>query len=169
MSGRLRRRFIAVEPGDLQQRLAGIDLQPDADGRFRVNDIFCGNDTWQAAVASLMAGSDLVAMNMRGFTPQDKGCVYELQVLIKSVPAGRIVVLADRADRPRVLQATLAECARAVSLRSPSRASRDPLTILEVGDDDPSAVQALLAIADVALADCAGHDRRSAAPDGAIP
>jgi len=168
LSGRLRRRFI-IEPGDLQQRLAGIDLRPDADGRFRVNDIFCGNDTWQAAVASLMAGSDLVAMDLRGFTPQNKGCVYELQVLIESVPAGRIVVLADRTTDLAFLQATLAECARAVSLRSPNRASRDPLTILEVGNDDPSAVQALLAIADVALAGSAGHDRRSAAPDGAIP
>ena len=105
LSGRLRRRFI-IERGDLQQRLAEIDLRPDADGRFRVNEIFCGNDTWQAAVASLMAQSNLVAMDLRGFSPQNRGCVwcvYELQALLDTV-------LASRRPRQTDLEASRLQC-----------------------------------------------------------
>jgi hypothetical protein len=150
LSGRLRRRFI-IEPGDLQRRLAEIDLRPDPDGRFRVNDIFCGSDTWEAAVHSLMAETDLVAMDLRGFSPQNKGCVYELQVLLDTVSASRIVVFADRSTDLPFLDRTLAECARAMATTSPNQSSRDPLTVLNVGDDDRSAVRALLSIADTAL------------------
>ena len=107
----------------MQQRLAEIDLRPDADGRFRVNEIFCGNDTWQAAVASLMAQSDLVAMDLRGFSPQNRGCVYELQTLLDTVPAGRVVVFADRSTDLPFLHRTLADCARTMSSASPNKAA----------------------------------------------
>jgi hypothetical protein len=152
LSGRLRSRFI-IEPRDLQQRLAGIDLRPDADGRFRVNDIFCGNDRWQAAVESLMAETDLVAMDLRGFSPQNKGCVYELQMLLDAVPTSRIVVFADRSTDLAFLDRTLAGCARAMAPASPNRSSGGPVTVLDIRENDRGAVHALLGIGDAALAD----------------
>ena len=139
----------------MRQRLAEIDLRPDADGRFRVNDIFCGNDTWQTAVESLMAETDLVAMDLRGFSPQNKGCVYELQMLLDTVPANRIVVFADRSTDLPFLNRTLAGCARAMAPMSPNRSSPDPLRVLDVRDNERSAVHALLRVADATMVDLA--------------
>ena len=153
LSGRLRHRFI-IEPGDLERRLAEIDLRPDADGRFRVNDIFCGNETWQAAVERLMAQTDLVVMDLRGFSPQNKGCAFELQALLDTVPIGRFVLLVDSSDQP-FLRRTLAECARRIPATSPNKEIRDPITMLEVGKSDLAAVNALLAIADSVFAQTA--------------
>jgi hypothetical protein len=161
LSGRLRRQFV-IEPGDLQRRLAEIDLRPDADGRFRVNDIFCGNDTWQAAVERLMAQSDLVAMDLRGFSPQNRGCTFELQALLDTVPITRFVLLVDNStDRP-LLRRTLTESAGRMAPASPNSGSIDPLTLLEVGRDDRRAVDVLLAVGDAVLAGAPGPARKAA-------
>ena len=67
----------------------------DPDGRYRVNELFCGNDGWRPAVTRLMAESDLVAMDLRGFSAGNQGCLFELQSLIDIVPVARVVLLTD--------------------------------------------------------------------------
>jgi hypothetical protein len=100
LSGRLRHRFI-IEPGDLERRFAEVDNRPDPDGRYRVNEFFCGNDAWRPAVTRLMAESDLVAMDLRGFSAANQGCLFELQSLIDTVPVARVVLLTDKStDAP---------------------------------------------------------------------
>ena len=42
--GRLRHLFIRT-PDDLRQRLAAIDHRPDPDARFRINQLFCSDDS----------------------------------------------------------------------------------------------------------------------------
>ena len=59
LAGKLRDRFI-VEPADVPARLAAIDDRCDLDARWRVTQLFCGNEAWRAAVLGLMARSDLV-------------------------------------------------------------------------------------------------------------
>ena len=68
---------------------------PHPDGRYRVNELFCGNDGWRPAVTRLMAESDLVAMDLRGFSVGNQGCLFELQSLLDIVPVARIVLLTD--------------------------------------------------------------------------
>ena len=101
LAGRLRERFI-VDPAEVPARLAAIDDRCDLDARWRVTELFCGNDAWRAAVLGLMARSDLVAMDLRDFGPDNQGCIFELQALIDLVPAGRVALLVDGSTRPRV-------------------------------------------------------------------
>jgi hypothetical protein len=151
LSGRLRHRFI-IEPGDLERRFAELDNHPDPDGRYRVNEFFCGNDAWQPAVTRLMANSDLVAMDLRGFSPANQGCLFELQSLIDTVPVARVVLLADASTDAPFLRQTLSECWQRMDAASPNRRATDPLTLLETGGRDVAAVAALLAIADQVVA-----------------
>jgi hypothetical protein len=151
LSGRLRHRFV-IEPGDLERRLAEVDNQPDPDGRYRVNELFCGNDAWRPAVTRLMANSDLVAMDLRGFTASNQGCLFELQSLIDTVPVARVVLVTDRSTDAPFLQQTLTECWRRMDAGSPNRQTVGALTLLETGQRDVTAVAALLAIADKVLA-----------------
>ncbi|MBC7727782.1 MAG: hypothetical protein H7242_09225 [Microbacteriaceae bacterium] len=98
LDGGLAQRFIHT-PADVAPRLAGFDLAPDADGRFRINELYCHDTTWQDALAALVQHSDVVLMDLRGFQAHNAGCLHELATLARasSEPQrlARVVVLVD--------------------------------------------------------------------------
>lgn len=99
LGGRLGERFIAT-PAQVPQRLAEFDLRPDPDGRYRVNECYCFDGTWQAALAALVQRADVVLMDLRGFQAKNAGCRHELGVLSQAANVQRVVLLHDeRTDR----------------------------------------------------------------------
>jgi hypothetical protein len=98
LSGRLARRFIDG-PETLDLRLSETDLEPDPDGRFRVSDYFCYDDTWLTVLSRLADESDAVLMDLRGFTPQNRGVTHEINVLVDDVQLGQVVFVTDRHHR----------------------------------------------------------------------
>jgi hypothetical protein len=119
LSGQLGSAYISTGT-DLDQRVAKLDLRPDPDGRYRVNEFFCRNDTWQQTVTKLMAQSDLVAMDLRAFTSERKGCIFELSALIDGVPLQRVVLLIDQTTDEPLLRQTLADLWRRINPQSPN-------------------------------------------------
>ncbi len=69
---KLARRFIDGY-ATLTRRLNEMDVLPDRDGRFRVNDFFCYDDRWRMVLSSLVRESDAVLMDLRGFTCRNAG------------------------------------------------------------------------------------------------
>lgn len=99
LGGRLGERFIAT-PAQVPQRLADFDLRPDPDGRYRVNECYCFDGTWQAALVALVQRADVVLMDLRGFQAKNAGCRHELGVLSQAPNVQRVVLLHDdRTDR----------------------------------------------------------------------
>ncbi len=94
MTGGLRRRFIA-SPDDLARRLAESAPRPDPDGRYRVEEWFCLENAWRPTVEALLGGSDVVLMDLRGFTPQRQGTRYELELLVRTGTLDRTLLLID--------------------------------------------------------------------------
>ena len=94
LDGGLAQRFIATD-ADVAPRLAGFDLRPDAEGRFRINECYCHDTTWRCALDALVQRSDVVLMDLRGFQVHNAGCVHELQTLAQAQRLGRVVVLVD--------------------------------------------------------------------------
>lgn len=94
LSGQLHTRFIGSQE-DLDRCMAQLDLAPDVDGRFRVNECYCFDHTWQAALAALVARSDVVLMDLRGFHAENRGCLHELKVLSTAAGVRRVVVMYD--------------------------------------------------------------------------
>jgi hypothetical protein len=100
LNGALAQRFIAT-PVQVAERIAGFDWLPDPDGRYRINECYCFDSTWQMALQALAARADVVLMDLRGFRPENHGCRYELRVLATASHLRRVVVLHDRdTDRP---------------------------------------------------------------------
>ncbi len=96
---RLPERFIH-RPADVPARLAAFDLLPDAEGRYRINECYCHDTTWQQALQALVGQSDVVLMDLRGFQAHNAGCVHELGVLARARALRRVVVLVDaKTDR----------------------------------------------------------------------
>jgi hypothetical protein len=143
--GRLDRLFIRT-PQDLAGRLDALDHRPDPDGRFRINQLFCADAMWRDAVTRLMTEASLVVMDLRGFGPQRRGCAFELQTLLDTVPLDRLVVLFDRTTDRRALDALLDERWHELDPASPNLGSAQPkLRLVDASAGDVRAVRRLLA------------------------
>ena len=107
ISGKLNRCFIK-DNDTLQSSLAGIESRPDRDGRYRINDYFCYADTWQSVLARLVANSSVVFMDLRNFSDQNNGCVYEIAELLANVPLSKLVFAIDGTTNTTFLSSTMA-------------------------------------------------------------
>ncbi len=94
LARRIRMQFV-TDDTDLDRRLANLDLRPDPDGLYRINQFFCFADTWQCAVQRLSRQTDVVLMDLREFSRENRGCLYELQTLREFVSPDRVLLLID--------------------------------------------------------------------------
>lgn len=94
ISFRLSRRFVRDE-SMIDRRLVSLDLRPDRDGRYRVNELMCHDDTWRPVVESLISSVDVILLDLRGFGPQNAGVIDELERLVALVPLHKVVALVD--------------------------------------------------------------------------
>jgi hypothetical protein len=122
LSGKLARRFIDGLQ-TLELRLSETDPYPDEDGRFRVSDFFCYDDTWQMVLSRLADESDAVLMDLRSFSAQNAGVVYEINELINVVPLGRVVFVVDDTTDEEFLRQTVQEAWDRMRPTSPNRSS----------------------------------------------
>lgn len=140
-AGRLRSLFVDSSEA-LRRRLASLAPVTDPDGRFRIEELFCFDTTWQAVVATLLSESDRVLVDLRGFTEERRGTLHELELIGREDAFGRtVLIIDDRTDtslmdrivaaapgggRPRVVGADPDPGAVVEMLLSPEIASHTP-------------------------------------------
>jgi hypothetical protein len=95
LNGRLAELYVRA-PQDVSQRIDHLDLQPDPDGRFRINEVYCHDSTWRAALEALLDASDTVLMDLRSFSANNAGCIFELEQLVRRVATDNIVFVCDK-------------------------------------------------------------------------
>jgi hypothetical protein len=144
LNGRLSRAFVK-DQDDLESRLSKSITIADPDGLFRVEDFFCHDDTWRMTVSRLASRADAVLMDLRGFSPTNRGCIFEIEQLIASVSLHRVVLLADTwADIP-FLELILRDAWRIMSSDSPNAvAGRHRLRILQASSNHGRTLDTLL-------------------------
>jgi hypothetical protein len=103
LTGRVDEMFVTSR-ADLDERLAALDLARDPDGRYRVNEFCCRDNTWQATVVELIQRADAVVMDLRGVTRARRGCEFELQQLAQRLAPQRLVLVTDVTTDRSVLQ-----------------------------------------------------------------
>src|SRR5499433_1637991 len=118
--GRLARRFINGEAA-FARRLAEMDVDPDRDGRYRINDFFCFDNAWQAVVTNLAQSSDAILVDLRGFSRQNAGVIFELNTLVDAVPLDRVVMATDDTTDAAFLNETIQKARAQMSPQSPNR------------------------------------------------
>ena len=129
-----------VTSGDeLMRRLATLDVEPDRDGRYRISEFCCRDDTWQATVVALIDRADAIVMDLRSFTAARRGAEFELQQLAARASPARVVLVVDPSTD------------RALVDRALASAASTPLPVFEVRRGRPAqadaAFEALLAAA----------------------
>jgi PII-like signaling protein len=137
-SRKLRQTFIA-DDADLHFRLDTMDLGRDPDLRYRINECFCHDNTWQATVKALAQRSAVVLMDLRGFGKKNRGCEFELEMLFEEVPVSRIVLLVDRTTELESLKQVLQSAWDKLSKSSSNHALTEPvLSLFQVEDSSPA-------------------------------
>lgn len=137
VGGKVARQFVA-NPAQLSTQVAGIDLLPDPDGRYRINQFFCHRDSWQATMHELAQRSSVVLMDLRSFSVRNQGCIYELGELLNSVDLRRVVFLVDSTTDRTFLKQTLDQLWQQVGSDSPNAAAQ-PTVRLFAGSFDTGA------------------------------
>lgn len=125
LTGKLARRFIS-NPETLERRLSEMDLQPDRDWRFRVNDFFCFADTWKMVLDRLVLESDAVLMDLRSFSRERAGCIFEISELINTVSLDRAVFIIDATTDEPFLRQTIQQAWNDLRPSSPNYDSPNP-------------------------------------------
>jgi len=123
--GGLSRRFVSGAQ-DLERRMAVADKMPDPDGRYRIKEFFCYNDTWQMTMERLAAASDAVLMDLRSFSRVNQGCIFELGRLLDGMDLGRVVFLVDDTTDLGFLETMLQRMWQNLNADSPNQAATEP-------------------------------------------
>lgn len=129
ISFRLPRRFVRDE-SMIGRRLESLDLRPDRDGRYRVNELMCHDDTWRPTVEALMSNVDVILLDLRGFGPHNAGVVDELERLAALVPLHKVVALVDETTDINAFRGALWRAAAFAPPTSPL--ATDPFPALRV-------------------------------------
>ena len=88
-------------------------------------------------------------MDLRGFGPHRRGCVYELETLLDTVPLDRLVFLIDWSTDRKGLEEILFAHWRRLAADSPNLVSAHPvLRLLDVSGSDELPESQLHAIAE---------------------
>jgi hypothetical protein len=145
LTGKLTRRFIDGEAA-LERRVGEKDISPDRDGRFRVNDFFCYDDTWRMTFSRLSRSSSVVLMDLRGFSRANAGCVFEIQELFATVDLAEVVFVVDRATDETLLLQVFNQAAALAAARSPELHGGAPRPrLFRFGSIDSPTMRSLLA------------------------
>jgi hypothetical protein len=134
----LRRRLaetFVTGPDVVRRRLHAAPPRRDADGRYRSEEFFCFDDTWRDTLQRLVASSAVVLMDLRGFGPDNKGCIFELQALTAFGALPRTVLIHDGSTK----MTTLHEALHEIGIDPAS------LRLLAVENDEARDLPALLA------------------------
>lgn len=157
--GNLSRQFIR-DQADLDQRLADLDRHVDPDGRYRVHEFFCHDDTWRMTMQRLAAESHAILMDLRSFSASNQGCLYELKVLLDTIDLRRIVFIVDKTTDSDFLENSLLTLWSELSKQSPNASLTDPTVIFFTSESHSR--QALSRL----IAQLVRHFQTSTMPDG---
>jgi hypothetical protein len=108
VGGRLDERYVATA-GESGRHVSKLDMQRDPDGRFRVNEVYCRDDTWRPTLQALLDTTDTVLMDLRSFSSVNAGCAFELEQVVSRLAPEKIVFVYDQTTDLRLLGTCLSD------------------------------------------------------------
>jgi tetratricopeptide (TPR) repeat protein len=124
----------------LAQLTRRIDAAKQQDGgwsgAFKGFPMYCYDNVWKRAVHALFQVSDVVLMDLRGFSPARLGCEYEIGLLINQYPLQRTIFLVDRGDAKEGVYQLIRRRWAEMNPKSPNRNLPSPTVKVYALDDE---------------------------------
>jgi hypothetical protein len=130
---RLREYFVA-DAGEVVPRLEALDNARDPDGRFRINELLCSNDTWQAVVLHMIARADVILLDLREYSQRRRGTRFELTELLRRAPLEKVLLMIDTKDDVTPLTGEIVSIWHEVARTRSIAGELGELQILRFGD-----------------------------------
>jgi hypothetical protein len=80
----------------------------------------CTDATWRAALERMLRDTDVVVMDLGGFSQSNRGCVYELGQIIEHIPLQRVMLVVDEDTDTACLVEVLGQAWSSMSEASPN-------------------------------------------------
>jgi hypothetical protein len=122
---RLADRFVRAT-AQIGPAIRHLDRARDPDGRLRVHELFCAEDTWREMVGRLMEQASVVLLDLREYKPSRAGTRYEIYQLMNVVSVERVIVLLGRDENTDAIAAELSRAWAAMTDASPNRGALNP-------------------------------------------
>jgi hypothetical protein len=124
---------------DVDQRLSHLRSELEGDARYPINSVYCYASAWRHAVEHLAPESDVVLMDLRGFTSKNQGCIFELDWIVPNLDLTRIVLLTDASTDYPTLENVVQRAWTSQPSDSPNASKMQPvLTMLNVAQRSSS-------------------------------
>lgn len=72
------------------------------DNTFKEKPMSCHDNTWKLTVEKLVTTANVVLMDLRGFSEKNKGCEYEVNLLLNTVPLSKILFIGYSSALPLI-------------------------------------------------------------------
>jgi hypothetical protein len=116
---------------EVDRRLEHLHSRLEGDARYPINNVYCYATAWQRAVERLALRSDVVLMDLRGFTNRNQGCMIELTLVVQRIPLSHIVLLTDFSSDYQQLEQVAQAAWAQLPPKSPNAGLCEPvLTVL---------------------------------------
>jgi hypothetical protein len=114
------RALVADDVPAVDARIAGFTWHPDPRWcMYATNTLLCGDRSWRHALDVLLE-TDLVLMDLCGFSSANAGCVYEIGRIAERIDVSRAVFLVDTSTDMAALRTTLEAAWARMSPGSPN-------------------------------------------------
>jgi len=116
-------------------------------GIFKGFPMYCYDNVWKKAVNALLQVSDVILMDLRGFSPARLGCEYEVGVLVNQCPIQKIVFLVDQAETKQAVYQLIRRRWDGMSATSPNRSLKSPtIKVYAPADQEAGDIPRILAL-----------------------
>jgi hypothetical protein len=149
LSGRLRHHFIDSAE-TLERRIRNLDVFPGLDGRYRIHDFFCYDDTWKMVLSRLASDSNVILMDLRKFSRSNAGCAFEIHELVEQVPLQRVVFVIDKTTDEAFLRESIENALKGLTRASPNRRNCTEIGLFHYEETGSGSFYQLLAALSVA-------------------
>lgn len=116
--GRFRDRFSGTS--EFEREVADLEaaLTTERDG---VSQIYCHDNTWKSTLGLMLQYPGVVVlMDLRGFGPSNRGCLYELQTLVFQFPLRALLLMVDESTDVELLRRSLDDAVARLPSWSPN-------------------------------------------------
>jgi len=100
------------------------------DGRFKQIGFYCFDNIWKKALSMLVQKADVVLMDLRGYTSDNKGCEYEMGYLVNNFDVSRVVILVNEFTDKEIIERTLEREWKTMKETSPNSGIPNPQIVM---------------------------------------